>query len=71
MTAQITMQDGTEVALENHLREDHRKGTRGYTDDFLGRMHAQLHDHKHEPEHMHAEPKPVDQLIPLQRQPEQ
>jgi hypothetical protein len=65
MTTLITMQDGTEMALDEHLGNDHSKGTRGFTEDFLERMHAQLHDHKHEaPEHAHAE------LIPEQRQPE-
>jgi hypothetical protein len=65
MTTVITMQDGTEMTLDEHLGSDHRKGTRGFTDAFLERMHTQLHDHKHEaPEHAHAD------LIPEQRQPE-
>jgi hypothetical protein len=68
MPTLITMQDGTEMALHEHLRNDHQKGTRGYTDAFLGRMHAQLHDHKHEAAHTHAETAPVDQLIPRQRE---
>jgi hypothetical protein len=67
MATLVTMQDGTEKSLHEHLSSDHRKGTRGYTEVFLGRMHAQLHDHKHEPEHDHA---PVDQLVPQQRHPE-
>ena len=40
------------MTLDEHLGSDHRKGTRGFTDAFLERMHTQLHDHKHEaPEH--------------------
>ena len=64
MTTLIAMQDGTEIALDEHLGNDHRKGTQGFTEAFLERMHAQLHDHKHEAEHAHAD------LIPEQRHPE-
>ncbi len=66
MATLITMQDGTEKSLHEHLRDDHHKGTRGYTDTFLGRMHTQLHDHKHEPEHTHTAQEAAD-LIPRQR----
>jgi hypothetical protein len=65
MTTLVTMEDGTGKALEEHLSSDHRKGTTGYTDAFLDKMHALLHDHKHEAEHAH-----VAALIPEQRQPE-
>jgi hypothetical protein len=65
MTTLVTMEDGTGKALEEHLSGDHRKGTTGYTDEFLDKMHARLHDHKHEPEHTHAN------LIPAQRHPEE
>ena len=74
MVTLITMQDGTEKSLHEHLRDDHHKGTRGYTDTFLGRMHTQLHDHKHEADHTHAAPRVAGPeaagLIPSQRQPE-
>lgn len=67
MVTLITMQDGTEKSLHEHLRDDHQKGTRGYTDTFLGRMHTQLHDHKHEAEHTHTVPEAAG-LIPHQRE---
>lgn len=74
MVTLITMQDGTDKSLHVHLRDDHHKGTRGYTDAFLGRMHNQLHDHKHEAEHTHAEQNaaepPAAGLIPRQREAE-
>ena len=54
------MDDGTESPLDDHMRDAHQKGTRGFTEDYLASMHQTLHQRKHdpdmEPEHPHAHP---------------
>jgi hypothetical protein len=60
----VTMEDGTEHPLLDHLRDWHQKGTRGYTEEYLARLHRTLHqrDHSPEPEHTHpdqGEPAPA------------
>jgi hypothetical protein len=67
MATLITMEDGTEVELQDHLHEVHHKGTKGFTEAFLSSMHERLHDHKHEAEHAHS----AADLIPRQREAEQ
>lgn len=55
VTTNVTMADGTEQPLTDHLRDAHQKGTRGLTEEFLGRMHETLHqpDRETPPEHDH------------------
>ena len=63
VTSQVIMDDGSESSLTDHLRDDHRKGTRGYTDEYLADMHRSLHERKledDEPEHTHPGPDPYD-----------
>ena len=50
VATQVTMEDGREGPLEDHLREAHQKGTRGFTEDYLDTMHRDLHQRKREPE---------------------
>jgi hypothetical protein len=49
------MDDGNENTIGDHLRDDHRKGTRGMNDEYLSGMHHSLHQRKNEqaPEHGH------------------
>jgi len=58
VTSQVIMEDESENPLGDHLREVHRKGTRGLTDDYLASLHRTLHHHKREPqpEHEHEHP---------------
>jgi hypothetical protein len=44
------MEDGDERPLSDHLREVHRKGTKGLTDEYLSTMHQTLHQRKREPQ---------------------
>ena len=55
MATQVTMEDGTELPLLDHLRDAHQKGTQGLTEEFLHKLHRTLHQPKRgsEPEHEH------------------
>lgn len=59
MATQVTMDDGTESPLADHMRDVHQKGTHGYTDQYLADLHRTLHQRKREPEeeleHKHPE----------------
>jgi hypothetical protein len=59
VATQVTMEDGTESPLVEHMRDAHQKGTRGYTDQYLADLHRTLHQRKREPEeeleHKHQE----------------
>lgn len=65
MATQVTMEDGTESPLVDHMREAHQKGTRGFTEEYLATMHRTLHQRKREPEeelaHRHPEQTPGDE----------
>jgi hypothetical protein len=56
LSTQITMPDGTETDLINHLRLAHQKGTRGFTEQYLITLHDQLHQRKREPQPGHDHP---------------
>jgi hypothetical protein len=56
VASQVIMEDGSEGQLSDHLREVHRKGTRGLTDEYLSGLHQTLHQRKREPEHEHGHP---------------
>jgi hypothetical protein len=55
VTSQVIKDDGSQATISDHLREDHRKGTRGLSDDYLSGVHRTLHQAKHQttPEHAH------------------
>jgi hypothetical protein len=50
VATQVTMEDGSESPLVDHIRDAHQKGTRGYTEEYLDGMHRALHQRKREPE---------------------
>ena len=56
MTSQVIRDDGTEGTIGDHMREDHRKGTRGLTDEYLSGMHRTLHQANRAPAPEHAHP---------------
>lgn len=57
MTEQIQMEDGSELSLLDHLREAHRKGTRGFTEEYLRGLHRTLHQRDREDDELaHAHP---------------
>jgi hypothetical protein len=60
---QVIMDDGTENTIADHLREGHRKGTRGLNDEYLSGLHRTLHQAKREPapEHRHPDPQEEEQ----------
>ena len=62
MTTQVTNEDGSEVNLVEHLSHVHQKGTKGFTDEYLARLHKTLHQRKHDllPEHSHPEDEPIE-----------
>jgi hypothetical protein len=55
VASQVIQDDGSERPLPDHLRDEHRKGTRGLTDEYLASLHRTLHQAKREqrPEHAH------------------
>jgi hypothetical protein len=50
------MDDGSENMITDHLRDDHRKGTRGLSDDYLAGLHHTLHEPGRSPEAGHGHP---------------
>ena len=56
MSEQITMADGIEADLIEHLRQVHQKGTRGFTEAYLARLHGSLHQRGSEHTHPELEP---------------
>jgi hypothetical protein len=62
VTTRVTNEDGSEVNLVEHLSHVHQKGTKGFTDEYLARLHKTLHQRKHEPlpEHCHPEDEPAE-----------
>jgi hypothetical protein len=56
VATRVTMEDGTEQALLDHLRDGHQKGTRGFTEEYLANLHRILHQRKREPEPEHEHP---------------
>jgi hypothetical protein len=54
--SRVTMEDGTEHSLLDHLRDGHQKGTRGFTEEYLANLHRILHQRHHEPEPEHTHP---------------
>jgi hypothetical protein len=66
VATQVTMEDGTESPLVDHMRDAHQKGTRGYTEEYLANLHHLLHQRKREPEeeleHRHPEASDRDEV---------
>jgi hypothetical protein len=56
VTSQVILEDGSESPLSDHLREVHRKGTRGLTEEYLASLHRDLHQRKREPHPEHEHP---------------
>jgi hypothetical protein len=54
--SRVTMEDGTERPLLDHLREGHQKGTHGFTEEYLANLHRILHQRDHEPGPEHTHP---------------
>ena len=48
MTEQIQMDDGSQLPLLDHLRDEHQKGTRGFTEEYLLNLHRRLHQRDRE-----------------------
>lgn len=55
VSTQVTMADDTETDLIEHLQVEHKKGTRGFTNEYLATLHDSLHHRRHDPfpEHDH------------------
>jgi hypothetical protein len=56
VATRVTTEDGTGHSLPDHLREQHQKGTRGFTGEYLASPHRTLHQRNHEPEPEHTHP---------------
>ena len=66
VSTQVKMADGTQTDLIEHLQVEHKKGTAGFTDEYLATMHDSLHQRRRDPfpEHDH-----LLAGIPMQRSP--
>lgn len=56
MASQVIMDDGSEGPLNEHLRAEHKKGTRGLTEDYLRTLHSSLHHRTRDPLPEHGHP---------------
>jgi hypothetical protein len=64
LSTQVTMPDGTETDLTDHLRTLHQKGTNGFTSEYLATLHDKLHERRRDPQPEHGHP---EIEIPAQR----
>jgi hypothetical protein len=48
--------DGSEADLAEHLSAEHRKGTRGFTGEYLATLHNTLHQRRRDPLPGHTHP---------------
>jgi hypothetical protein len=57
----VTNSDGTEADLIEHLTRMHQKGTKGFTSEYLAKLHMTLHQRNRDPipEHSHPEEEPA------------
>ena len=62
VSTQVTNEDGTAADLIEHLTHVHQKGTKGYTEEYLARLHRTLHQRKRDPlpEHTHPGEEPIE-----------
>ena len=60
MSTQVTNEDGSEADIIEHLGIMHKKGTKGFTGEYLASLHKTLHQRRRdpEPEHTHPEDDP-------------
>jgi hypothetical protein len=56
LSAKVTNEDGSSADLAEHLSSEHRKGTRGFTDEYLACLHDRLHQSKRDPQPAHEHP---------------
>ncbi len=56
LSAHVINSDGTEADLADHLSSLHKKGTRGFTDQYLVNLHQALHSRKRDPLPTHSHP---------------
>jgi hypothetical protein len=56
MGTHVVMEDGTESPLLDHMRDEHQKGTRGFTEEYLASLHRALHQRRREPVPEHTHP---------------
>lgn len=57
------MTDGSEIPLQDHLRDAHHKGTQGLTEEYLSNLHRTLHQRTREdgePVHRHPDDQEPD-----------
>jgi hypothetical protein len=55
VSTQVINDDGSEADIIEHLGIMHQKGTKGFTEDYLARLHKTLHQRRRDPlpEHTH------------------
>jgi hypothetical protein len=69
LSTQVTNEDGTAADLADHLTLDHKKGTRGFTDEYLANLHKMLHTRRRDPLPEHGHPELPQQRRPLDDEP--
>ena len=63
MSTQVINDDGSEADIIEHLGIMHQKGTKGFTADYLAKLHKTLHQRRRDPlpEHTHPGDENQDQ----------
>jgi len=56
LSTQVTNEDGTAADLADHLSSEHKKGTRGFTEEYLTSLHRTLHQRRRDPLPGHSHP---------------
>jgi len=52
----VINEDGSLADLAEHLGSEHRKGTKGFTEEYLAHLHQTLHQRRREVELEHRHP---------------
>jgi hypothetical protein len=64
LSTQVTNEDGTAADLVQHLSGEHKKGTRGLTEEYLASLHRTLHQRRRDPQPAHSHPEDEqDELV--------
>jgi hypothetical protein len=69
LSTRVSNEDGTAVELADHLTLEHKKGTRGFTNEYLENLHKTLHTRRRDPLPEHRHPELPQQRRPLDDEP--
>jgi DNA polymerase IIIc chi subunit len=56
LSVKVTNEDGSVADVAEHLSSEHRKGTKGFTEEYLAHLHRTLHQRRRDEELPHRHP---------------